>query len=500
MSEGVSRPSSGPAGTRLRDDARRIASLAWPMFAGQVAVLAFGTVDTVLLGRHAPLDLAALAIGTAAYVSIFVGLMGVVLAIGPIAARSFGAGRLEACGAQLLQALWLAGGLSVLGCLLLWHPAPFLWLARPEPEVEAKVRAYLGALAFALPSALLFAALRGFHGAVSRPRVVMLLQFGALAIKLPLTTALALGVELPAVGLRLPALGVAGCGWATAIAMGLQCVAAWWVVRRDPFYAAFGLRRPGWVRPDPAALRELARLGVPMGLSILVEVTAFTFMSIFIARLGATVVAGHQVAANLTGLLFMLPLALGNASGALVAQRLGAGEPDAARRLGRHAVQLGVVLAAGAGVLLFVLREPLLALYTTQPEVAATAFTLLAFVSAFHVIDALQAVTAAVLRAHQVVTRPLVIYALCAWGIGLGGGAFVGLDPLGIVPAPLQGANGFWAASTLGLAVASAALLAMLVQVDRQQAPAAVPAPALGVAPGEVPSAAPAAPPRDSPG
>ena len=76
-----------------------------------------------------------------------------------------------------------------------------------------------------------------------------------------------------------------------------------------------------------------------MGASILIEVTGFTFMALFIARLGATAVAGHQLAANLVAMMFMLPMALGNATGALVGQRLGARDPADARRLGWHGME-----------------------------------------------------------------------------------------------------------------------------------------------------------------
>ena len=96
----------------LLESARRIAPLAWPMYVGQVAVLAFGTVDTVMVARHSALDLAALAIGGAAYVSVFIGLMGVVMALGPIAGHLYGGGRLEDAGRALHQATWLGLGLS----------------------------------------------------------------------------------------------------------------------------------------------------------------------------------------------------------------------------------------------------------------------------------------------------------------------------------------------------------------------------------------------------
>ena len=75
----------------LLENARRIAALAWPLYVGQIAVLAFSTVDTVMVARHSALDLAALAIGAAAYISIFIGFSGVVMALGPIASQLYGA-------------------------------------------------------------------------------------------------------------------------------------------------------------------------------------------------------------------------------------------------------------------------------------------------------------------------------------------------------------------------------------------------------------------------
>src|SRR3982751_4191819 len=92
----------------LRHGLRRLAPLAWPVFVGQVAVLAFGTIDTVLVARTTATDLAALAVGAAVYISVFVGLMGTVLAIGPIAGHLFGAGKVRECGHEVQQAIWLA--------------------------------------------------------------------------------------------------------------------------------------------------------------------------------------------------------------------------------------------------------------------------------------------------------------------------------------------------------------------------------------------------------
>ncbi|NRF70130.1 MATE family efflux transporter [Aquincola sp. S2] len=442
---------------------RRIVPLAWPVFVGQLAVLGFSTVDTVLVARHSATDLAALAVGSAAYVTVFIGLMGVVLALSPIVGQLFGARKLAEAGAQLHQAVWLALGLSLLGSAVLLFPAPFLALSQASPEVASKVRGYLLALAFSLPASLLFTAFRGFNVAVSRPKAVMALQLGGLALKIPLSATLVVGAP----GLGLPALGVEGCGIATLVAMWAQAIAAWILLRRDPFYASFGLRGHGLDRPHGPSLKALLKLGVPMGLSILIEVTGFSFMAIFIARLGETPVAGHQIAANLVALLFMMPLGLSNATGTLVAQRIGAADLHDARRLGWHGMQLTLLVALVMGGGVYLARGAVVRLYTDNPTVIAAALPLVAWVALFHAADAVQTVAAFVLRAWRIATVPLVIYAVALWGVGLGGGFMLAFDDGTRFPAAWRGAPGFWIAATAGLAVAAAGLSLFLLFVYR---------------------------------
>ena len=451
---------------------RRIAPLAWPVFVGQLAVLAFATVDTLLVARLSPTDLAALAVGSAVFITVFLGFMGVVLGIGPIVGQLFGAGRLEDAGRQAHQAVWIALALSCVGSTVLAFPGPFLTLARASPEVAEKVRAYLLALAFSLPASLLFTVLRGFSGAVSRPKAIMALQLGGLAIKVPLSAALVLGVP----GLGMPALGAAGCGISTCVAMWAQLLAGIWLMRRDPFYAGFKLAgRPGLRLglgldpPQRRAITALLRLGLPIGGSILVEATSFAFMALFISRLGTTAVAGHQIAANLASIMFMVPLALGNATGSLVAQRIGAGDAADARRLAWHGLVLACAVAALIASLVYLLREQLVGAYTHDAAVVAAALPLMAWLVWFHLGDAAQTLVACVLRAYRIASVPLLVYLLALWGVGLGGGYVLAFDLTGHVPGKLQGAPGFWAAASAGLALAALALATYLVWMFKQQ-------------------------------
>jgi len=447
------------------DSARRIIALAWPVLVGQLSVVAFGTIDTLLVARHSPLDLAALAVGAAAYITVFIGLMGVVLAVGPIVGQLFGARNLVQAGRQFHQAVWLALVLSLLGCSVLLFPQPFMALAKMTPELEARVRSYLLALAVALPAALLFAAYRGFNTAVSRPKAVMALQLCGLGLKLPLSALLIQG--LPAIGV--PALGVVGGGIATAIAMWTQLVAAFWVLRRDPFYAPFELRGRGLHAPDLKALKAQLRLGLPMGMSILIEVSGFSLMAVFIARLGTTAVAGHQIAVNLVSILFMLPLALSSAVSTLVAQHLGAQDAVGARRIGWHGVQIGTAVAALVGGLVYFGRGPIVGIYTSDAAVVAATLPLLTWVALFHTADAAQSLASFVLRGYRVVVVPMLIFAVSLWGVGLGGGYLLAFGGLSITPPALRGAPGYWAASTCGLSLAALTLLGFMAFTWRRR-------------------------------
>jgi len=180
-------------------------------------------------------------------------------------------------------------------------------------------------------------------------------------------------------------------------------------------------------------------------------------------------VAGHQIAANLVSLMFMVPLALSNATSTLVAQRVGASDMRDARRLGWHGMLITIGIAVAMGCAVYLARESIARIYTPDPVVIAATLPLLAFVVFFHAGDAAQTIAAFVLRAYRIATVPLMIYAVSLWGIGLGGGYVIAFDVFGITPPALQGARGFWFASTIGVAVAGFGLGLFLIWVLRRQ-------------------------------
>lgn len=450
-----------------RNASRSIASdlvrLGWPVLIAQLAVMANGLIDTVMAGRYGTEDLAAVGIGSAIFFTVFGPLMGVQLALTPIAARLYGADRKGEIGEQVRQGAWLSLLLALIAVLVFRFPDPFLALSRPAPEVETKVRDYLAVLAWGVPMAMLFRIFYGFSTAVSRPRVVMALNLAGLALKIPLNWIFMYG------HFGAPELGSTGCAVATVLASALVCIAAWTWVAFEPGYRPFRVFAH-WSWPRWHDQWQLIALGVPIGLTFMVDVTAFTFMSLFIARLGAATSAAQQIAANLAAMCFMLPLALGNAAGVLVGQALGAHDYARARTTGVIGLVLAVGIALGVATVILCGADVIAGLYSTDASVGGVAAGLLLFVAGYHLFDAVQAVTVNVLRGYKRTMVPMLIYGVGLWCVGLTGGYLLALTDFAVVnlgfAAPL-GAKGFWAGAIAGMALSGIAVAAYFLFVSR---------------------------------
>jgi len=147
---------------------------------GQLAVKAFGVAETLIAGRYSNAALAALSVGSALYVSVYVGLMGIVQALLPIWAEMLG-------GRSLRQSLYLCGFITVAGMAALLFPGRLLRWAQVPEFMRDEVHRYLSMLAFAFAPPLLFRVYSTFNQSLGKPRLVTWLQVVALAVKIPLS-------------------------------------------------------------------------------------------------------------------------------------------------------------------------------------------------------------------------------------------------------------------------------------------------------------------------
>lgn len=453
-----------------RDLVGDLFKLGWPVLIAQLAVMANGVIDTIMAGRHGTVDLAAVGISGAIFFSVFGPLMGIQIAITPIVARLFGAGRHADIGEEVRQGMWLSLILSLIAFVAFRFPDPFIALTRVEPAVEALIREYLSWIAWGVPSAMMFRLFASYTTAVSRPRMVMMLNLSGLLLKVPLNWVFMYG------HFGMPEMGAAGCALSTTLISWSMCCLAWYLSARDSQYRRYQVFAR-WSWPDLKALREMVSLGLPIGVTFFVDVTAFTFMALFVARLGAVTSASHQIAANLAALMFMLPLSLGNACGVLVGQALGARDFVRARAAGVTGVLLGFGLALTVAAVLFTAAPLIAALYSADMAVRTTAATLIVLVAGYHLFDAVQAVAVNVLRGYKRALVPMLIYGIGLWGVGLTGGyllAFGGIESGGVdlawlgVTAPM-GARGFWIGAIGGMMTSGIAVAAYFLYISDPQ-------------------------------
>jgi MATE family multidrug resistance protein len=436
--------------------------LAWPMLIAQLAVMAGGVIDTIMAGRLGAVDLAAVGIGTSIYFTVFVTAMGVLLALTPTVAHLHGSGAREQVGEEVRQSVWLALLFAAIVMVILQHPDPLLGISKLTPEVEAKVRAYLDNLSWGVPAAMLFRVFYGFSTGIGRPRPVMVLNLIGVIVKVPVNAVFMYG------GLGLAPQGAPGCAAATTLIGWLLCGLAWsWSARNEEYipYAVFRRFSP----PHWPILGQQFKLGLPIGATYLVDVTAYTFMALFIARLGPTLSAAHQIAGNVGGVLFMLPLSIGHAAGVLAGHALGAGDRMRAKQTARLALGLGFGFALLTGSAVWWSAATIAALYSADRTVQASAVILLHIVAFYHVADATLGVTVNVLRGYRKSTVPMAVFAVMLWGVGLFGGYLLGLT--GTFGAP-HGAAGFWIAAGAAAALAAVLMVCYLASVARvAQAP-----------------------------
>ena len=426
--------------------ARRLFHHAWPVLVAQLLSMSMMIADTVIAGRYGTLDLAAVAVGSGVYISVVMLLVGVLQAVAPTVAHHFGAGRNDEIGPALQQGFWLALMLALPGIALLASPDFLLALSRVPGDVTEKTRGYLLATAVGLPAVLLYRTFYAFNNALGRTRALMAISFVATTTHVPLSWALVNG------HLGLAPLGVVGCGVSTAAVswLALGCGAIY--LARNPAYRRYHLFSQ-WRGPRRADLASLLKLGVPMGLSTFIEVSSFTLIALFAARLGAEAVAGHRVVANLAALVYMLPLAMSIAILVLVGQAAGAHDWHRARAT----IRVGMILTSGiaslVGALLWLAREPIVGLFSDDVAVRAVALALILFVCVYQLFDAVQTVAAHALRGNKVTFLPMLLHALCFWGIGLAGGYWMTFHAGTRATAP--NVAGFWEAGVVSTIAAS---------------------------------------------
>src|SRR4051794_34941110 len=407
-------PQPGVQPNHLADEFVETLRLAVPMMLTQLGQMAMMTTDLALIGRLGEDAVAAAALAHTVYFVSFTFGLGLVVAVSPLAAQAFGAGDFGRMRRALRLGLWIALLISMPMMASPLYGEQILLTLGQAPHSAALAQRYLNGLAWGIAPALGFVALRGVMSAMNRPQSPLWITLGAIPANAALVYVLIHGL------FGLPELGLLGAGLATTLVNLGTFIAALGIVAWRKPYADFRPLAKLW-RIDWPLLRELVALGAPISFAMLMEYGLFSSAALLMGLISTTALAAHQIALQVTAVLFMVPLGIGMAATVRVGHAFGRNEPDAVRRAGLVAALLGIAFVAALTIAIVLGRYALGRLFFGSGDASAATVeltaTLLLVGATFFIADGLQTIIGGALRGLNDTRMTLVFAAIGYWCI-----------------------------------------------------------------------------------
>ncbi len=435
-----------------RKEFRELLRLALPLVFAQVAQNSMSFVDTLMVGRIGNEALAGIAIGNTVFFFVLIVLSGVLLGVGPIVSQATGADDPATAARATRQGLWMGILLFLPAFVLYWNIHPLLILLGQSPGTAAASSSYLRAISWGLLPALWTMGLRGLLEGRSNTRPIMLISFIGVLLNIGLNDLLMFG------RFGIPALGLVGTGYASSVVF--TCVFLMLAVYVHVRYRDLPVFR-GIRKPDPLMLKELIRVGGPIGLTLGFEASMFGAAAIAMGTLGKYELAAHQIALQSASISFMVPLGLAIATSVRVGQAIGRKSICGAEVAGHVGMLTCMAVMCVSGLSFWLLPDFIIGLYIDvrdpgNDQVIKFATGFLAIAALFQIFDGLQVCASASLRGMKDTAAAMVLTLISYWCIGAVSGALLCFN-MG------YRGKGLWLGMTCGLG-AAAILLSLRFQ------------------------------------
>jgi MATE family multidrug resistance protein len=443
-----------------RKEARALGALSVPIILTNLGQVAIQTTDVVMIGWLGPAALAASVLGVNLSFVLLLFAIGVVIATAPMMAQDLGRRRhaVREPRRTVRQGFWVALALGLPSWLLLWHIAAILHLLRQDPELIAEAERYVHAAMWGFVPALWFVVLRNFIAALERPRAAMVVTFLAIGFNALADYGLIFGA------LGLPALGLRGAGIATALTNVLMFLGLLGYVLIDRRFWRYHVLGRFW-RSDWVRFREIFRLGLPIGMTLIMEVGLFAGAGFMMGWIGTAELAAHQIALQCAAVTFMVPLGLSQAATVRVGLAVGAGDRPGVLRAGIAALALGGGFMTTMALVMWTAPALIIGLFLDAADPANTrvvqiAVTFLGIAALFQIFDGGQVIGAGLLRGLKDTRWPMLFAAFAYWAVGIS-------TALGLAFGAGLAGIGIWIGLAVALAVAALLMIGRFVLLQR---------------------------------
>ena len=446
--------------TGFRSELGATVRLALPLILGGFAQMAINTVDVLILGRYdvAALVASALALNLLWAMAIFG--IGVVTAASPLIAAERGRRpySVREVRRTVRQAWWASAFLCVPIWLVAWHAEAVFLLLGQEPALASAAAGFLRITMWGTLPFLLYVVLRLYVTALERPVWGLVVTAGGVAFNALSCWTLVFG------HFGFPELGLTGAAIANFLAnlflfLGMATVVS--SVRRFRRYRLFGrVWRSDWPR-----FRELLRLGLPIGVTLALEITIFNAAVFLMGLIDRASLAAHAIAIQIAALAFQLPFGIAQAATVRVGLFHGRGDRTGIARAGHAALSLGLGAAILLSLGIALGSEGLTGLFLgreTQADrqVFDLTISFLWVAAWFQLFDGAQTIGAGMLRGIQDTRWPMDYAAFGYWIVGIIVAVWLGFHT------HLRGV-GIWIGLASGLAAVAALMLGRWALRDR---------------------------------
>ena len=434
---------------------KRNLKVAFPVMLTQLGASLVGLFDSIMVGRYATVDLAAVSFSNALFFTVMVFAMGALMGLTPLVGIQVGSLSSDSSHGELsnirsLIASFFQNGmlftvlLSFLSLVLLGGCIPFLHCFGQDPEVVQAARPYYTLIVLSIIPFLFFTFFKQFLEGLGNTAVAMVITLVMNGLNIFLNWLFIYG------NWGCPELGATGAGIGSLVArIGMPvCFVVVMYLRKEWRGYLSSIR---WQSFRLSVIKELTKIGFPIGVQTLMETIAFTAAFVFIGWISKEALAAHQIANQMCDMTFMVILGIGSATTIRVSHQLGANHLEGVRMASNASIHLVLLINAVGAAVMIGLRHQIPMLFTKDQEVIAIASQLIALAGVLQFADGLQVVAASMLRGITDVKVPMVIamfsYSIVCISIGL----FLAF-PMGM------GAVGIWIGFVVGLSVAAICL------------------------------------------
>lgn len=424
-------------------DVYPLLKLAFPLICTGLIQSAIWFFETLFLAHLGHQSLAAGSLAGWLFGTCAVILFGTLGSINILVSHKHGEKNLHAITLIARDGLILAGLFAVPAFLLFWNVSPiFLLLGQSQTVVEL-AKPYLHGLAWSVvPNFIITACFEVIIG-VGLARVILI--FSTLSVFLAILNSYALIFGK----FGLPALGVAGAGWGVATSSWITAIVLAIFIFNHPNYRVYFQNIFCFTKPF--FLKELIKIGLPMGIMFCGEVAFFFVLTLCMGLLGSQIQAANQIALQYLGLFATIMFSIAQAVTVRMGHLLGANQVHAAEKANYIGIYIAVLSSSILAFLYWFYPNALITIdfNVHDPhnfDIVKQIKSILAVTAIFQILESVRITLFGSLRSLKETNFTLLVSLLSFWLIGL---------PLGYLLAIFfkTGSTGFWWGATIGVSI-----------------------------------------------